>query len=365
MIITTKDGALIALDDAQLAILEQLNATAKQLNQAPNIDFRAMIRAVFRSPKRVKSVYLYGGVGCGKTTLMSYFLEKLHRPKKMVHYQKFMQEMHLKLHNMQRQKFAHQAGKEIIAALAKDIALSTQILCIDELEIKDITDAMLIMHLFGALMDAGVFIFVTTNTAPRDLYKDGIQRESFLPFIDEVYQRFTVLDMHNAPDYRYKLGLQQQERILFPINGQTMGKMANIALSLCPENVWTSSELDLFGRKLVFAKAYHNILYSNFTELFERELGYNDYVKITEHFRVILVLNIRHISEYENDIVTRFINFLDNCYYNRVVLFMQLADAPEKLYVKGSRYSEFRRALSRMREMNSSSYFSASGKVEY
>jgi cell division protein ZapE len=105
--------------------------------------------------------------------------------------------------------------------LANEITFHYQVICIDELEIKDITDAMLIMHLFKELFAKGIFIFITTNTIPKDLYKDGIQRESFLPFIQDIYQEFLLLSITNAKDYRYNILAKQQDRIIFPINKQT------------------------------------------------------------------------------------------------------------------------------------------------
>ena len=338
----------IILDNKQKVILGILQKAVASIEP---LTFTTKIKHLFFKSRSPKSIYLHGGVGRGKTMLMKMFYDAVQAPKEIIHFQNFMQTMHKKLHRLQGK-----SANKVIEELAADISTKSQVVCMDEFEIRDITDAMIIMRLFQYLLKNGVFLFLTTNTLPDNLYKDGIQRESFLPFIDMVKKKFHVLYLDTAIDYRYNAVSAIKNRILYPADSKTKAALKKIKEDLYDEGELSQVSIDLFGRKVSFLKGHRNILVTEFSELFERPMGYADYVNLTEQFKIIIVESVRKIRTDETDIVTRFINFIDNAYFNKVVLFMEIQCLPEEIYSSSKKKDEFSRTISRLAEMNSEEY---------
>ena len=340
----------ITLDSRQQEIVEQCREIALSIKP---ITLISKIKTLFYKRSLLHGIYLYGSVGRGKTILMKMFYEQVLVSKEIIHFQKFMQDLHIKLHKLQA-KSAHR----VIQDLANDIASRSQVVCMDEFEIKDITDAMIIMRLFEQLAKCNVFIFLTTNIIPDNLYLDGLQRESFLPFITALKHNFQVIHLDTDKDYRYTNLSNLKERVLYPSSIHTHTKMQKIKKELCQEKELYEANIEIFGRNITFKFAYQNILFTNFKELFERDLGYTDYVAICEHFKIIILESVRPITEDEVNIITRFINFIDNAYFYKILLFIELEIEPDQIYKKGKRREEFVRTISRLTEMNSDRYLS-------
>jgi len=336
------------LDSRQKELLVMLQQAGDSIEQITSL---TKVKRLFFKSKHPKSIYLHGGVGRGKTMLMKMFYDAVKVPKEIIHFQNFMQITHKKLHLLQGK-----SANKVIQELASDISTKARVVCMDEFEIKDITDAMIIMRLFRYLLKNEVFIFLTTNTIPDNLYKDGMQRESFLPFIDMVKKKFQVLYLDTAIDYRYNAVSVIKNRILYPADRKTKAIIDKIKIDLCDKEELTEVNVNLFGRTLSFPKGHKNTLITNFKELFERSIGYADYVNLTEQFKIIVVESVRRINEDETDIATRFINFIDNAYFNKVVLFMEIECLPEEIYPFSKKRGEFIRTVSRLAEMNSDEY---------
>lgn len=333
---------MVKLDSAQKIIANRLEDIALSLKKSSIFDF-------FKKPDRC-GVYLYGGVGRGKTMLMQGFYHRYNSKKRMVHYQDFMQGVHKEIHKLQEQE----PGK-VIKNLAKEIARNYKILCIDEFEIKDITDAMIIARLFKEIARLKVFVFITSNTKPANLYKDGLQRASFLPFIDFISSNFEILCLETDHDYRLDKLLELNSRIIYPLNQENKLMMKKVISQLTDDRLAPGS-LTVFGRKIIFAKTHGTILVTNFDELFMQELGYADYVSICQEYSIIILENIPVIDSNNSDLITRFINFIDNAYFYKVLLFASLYAKAEELYSEGKRSSEYMRTVSRLHEMNSNDY---------
>jgi len=344
----------LSLDSHQRAFMDLFIKIADSLNK--NLSNTAMsissVLSGFIKTTKNKTpcgIYLYGDVGRGKTMLMSKFYDQILVKKELVHFQHFMHDLHQNLHKFQ---LTNQDTDKIIQKLAKLIADRAKVLCIDEFEIKDIADAMLIMKLFSRLSSNGVFIFLTTNTKPDNLYKDGLQRNSFLPFVETIKKDFTVLDLKGDKDYRLTKALNVKNRIIFPINNETKQIIENFKNQLCEKEQLHPGSFKVFEREVVFAKTHENILFTNFEELFNRDLGYSDYVNLCQRFKIILVENVKQISENETDVIIRIVNFIDNVYFYKVILFASLETEPSLLYPAGKRLQEFQRTISRLYEMN-------------
>lgn len=366
----------ITLDQSQKDILSQLDTLitdfAKNRAKAQYGNFKYItsilhiLQDVFCLRKKRtnshKGVYLYGSVGRGKTMLMKAFYNSISSRKKIVHYQPFMQSMHKEMHKLQSTKYANDMANH----LAQDIAQEANILCIDELEIKDITDAMLMRRLLDALAKYNVFIFVTSNQEPDELYENGIQRESFLPCIDMIKDHYMVLYLDEDRDYRMQQIAKITDKCIYYNNNLDVEKnkrndselyIKNIKAILFKDHVFDKGSVNVFGRDVQFQSMQNDTLLTNFTELFERPLGIVDYVEISKQFKTIVLENVRPIAENEGDIITRFITFIDNAYFHQVQLFMNIKVKPSDIYIQGPRKDTFQRTLSRLHEMNKIGWF--------
>lgn len=307
----------------------------------------------FQDKSTPAGIYLYGGVGRGKSLIMRHFFSKLNLKKKFIHYQQLMHHLHIEMH-----KIENKSTDVVIGMLVSKMLPDINILFIDEFEIKDITDAMLIMRLFDYLIQNNIFIFLTTNIAPDNLYQDGLQRESFLPFIEKIKQNFCVYHIDNHKDYRLEM-IASEERIFYT-QSKKDSNLHEIFTKLTYGSKPTTKILKIFGREVIFQNTYKNILWTNFQELFVQDFGYGDYVNICQHFAIILVDYVENISETEGDKAMRLINFIDNAYLNHVILFMQFQKPIYEIYPKGKFAKEFLRTTSRLNEMNSKQYFDSS-----
>lgn len=346
---------LMSLDEKQKEVMEILYSVAHQLEKR-GVAWK--IKGLLFNHTKQHGIYLYGGVGRGKTMLMKQFFEHISVSGQVIHFQKFIKDIHARIHALK-----DKSTNKVIHHLAQEIAAGSNVLCLDEFEVKDITDAMIVMRLVGFLIKEHVFVFITTNTPPEDLYKDGIQRESFLPFIDLIKRDFLTLKLDSEIDYRFNKIALAEERIFFPISDESKAKINKIKKDLCDLDELHKVEVNLFGRVLEFSAGHKNILFTNFDELFERNLSYADFVAITEKFKIIVVEDIRNIAADETDVAIRFINFIDNAYFNKVFLIMELMSKPEDIYRDGKRINEFARAISRIKEMNSTEYLSGKSEI--
>lgn len=338
----------VILDDRQKVIADQLEVRAIELQEQSLFD---QLKKKFFADNDTTGIYLHGGVGRGKTMLMNAFYELITLPKEIVHYQSFMEEIHKSLHQLQGK-----SDEMVMENLADLIYKRAKILCIDEFEIKDITDAMLIMRIFNFLIEREVFIVLTTNTVPDNLYKDGLQRELFLPFIDMVKKGFEVMLLDNNKDYRFEKICNFEQRIFFPLNADTKKKITEIKSDLAAGSPVIPRTIDIFGRDVKFDKVHKDCLFTSFTELIDHNFGYSDYINICKEFNVIVLEDVPIIGELETDKIIRFINFIDNAYFYKVMLFITLEKSIEEIYIRGHKQVEFQRTISRLTEMNSTDY---------
>ncbi len=350
---------MISLADAYAARIEAGHLTPDPAQEAvlPELErIRAALaepvkRGLFRkAPEPPKGLYIWGGVGRGKSMLMDLFVEAVtnttEAPVRRVHFHAFMQEIHAGMHE------ARQTGtRDALEPVVKSVTESVRLLAFDEMQITDITDAMIVGRLFEALFDAGVVIVTTSNRPPDDLYKDGLNRQLFLPFIDLIKQRMVVWELASPRDYR-------QDRLSgAQVYFTPLGAQARKALN----DVWADLagppgeplHLKVKGRTVTLPEFRNGVARARFYDLCGAALGPGDYLAIADAVRVLILDDIPRLGRTNFNEAKRFVTLIDALYEAKVRLIASAAERPEMLYVEGTGAFEFERTASRLREMQS------------
>ncbi|MCE5973275.1 AFG1 family ATPase [Sinirhodobacter sp. WL0062] len=330
-------------DAAQRAVLPMLEQVREQL-EAPAK--KAGIFGLFaKPPEAVRGLYLWGGVGRGKSMLMDLFCDAVDVPKRRVHFHAFMQEVQAKIDVARRAKV-----EDALMPVAKEIAGSLRLLCFDEMQITDIADAMIVGRLFETLFNLGVTVVTTSNRVPEDLYKNGLNRQLFLPFIGVLRAQLDVHEIESETDYRqHRLAGAQ-------VYFQPLGKVARTQMDALWDELTGHDEatrlvLTVKGRKVVIEHFHNGVGRASFWDLCAAMLGPADYLAIGEAVRVLLIDDIPLLSASNFNEAKRFVILIDALYEAKVRLICSAADVPERLYIEGEGTFEFERTASRLREM--------------
>ena len=308
-----------------------------------------------------RGLYMWGGVGRGKSMLMDLFFETTAiEEKKRVHFHAFMQEVHHRLHSFRE---AVKAGKapetaDPLVALSRVITDQAWLLCFDEFHVTDIADAMILGRLFEALFDAGVVIIATSNRPPGDLYKDGLQREIFLPFIDMLEERLDVKELEAGFDYRLDR-LKTMEVYLTPADAEADAKLDDDFHSLSIGGHPRPVTLKVQGREIVIPQEAEGVAMANFSDLCEKPLGPGDFLEIARCFHTLVLKGIPKLGPEKRNEAKRFVTLIDALYEAKVNLICSAEAPPEGLYTEGDGAFEFERTVSRLMEMQSEDYLAA------
>ena len=333
-------------DAAQLHVVAKLATLSDQLNQSPR-PANILKRLFAHRPKPTwRGLYIYGEVGRGKTFLMDLFLNSvINVPKHRIHFHAFMQDVHAKR--------ATTKSKNVIADIADELSSKAKLLCLDEMQISDIADAMIIGRLFEALDARGVCIVTTSNLPPDSLYKDGLNRQLFIPFIEWMNEHLDVIYLGDGVDYR--LGRMASRKTY--LVGKHASEMNEIWNELTDHSAGESIAIDVLDRKLIVPKSAHSCARFSFAELCENPLGAPDYLALARNFRTIFIDDIPVIKASNRNEAKRFILMIDTFYDSKIKLVISAVAAPEKLYPVGPHKAEFARTVSRLNEMQSASWW--------
>ncbi|MEM9146435.1 MAG: cell division protein ZapE [Pseudomonadota bacterium] len=296
-------------------------------------------------------LYLYGGVGRGKSMLMDLFYDGAPvRPKRRVHFHAFMAEVHVGVHIARETNVP-----DPIRVVAEEVAESATLLCFDEMQVTDITDAMILGRLFEALFERGVIVVSTSNRPPDDLYKDGLNRVVFEPFIEMLKHRLDVLELASPTDYRQGRATAER-RIFHPLGSETQAAMdAAWGQQTAGANPATE-HLTIGTRQIEIPLATERAGRGGFDVFCRRPLGPSDYLAIARRFEVFFLDDVPQLTFAQQNEAKRLVTLIDALYEARATLYLSAAVAPEEIYTSGKGTFEFARTASRLAEMNAADY---------
>lgn len=331
-------------DDAQRAVLPELERLRAALAEPVK-------RAGFfrKGPDAIPGLYMWGGVGRGKSMLMDMLYDLVDAPKQRRHFHAFMQWVHSEMTE------ARKTGvDDALAPVAAKLADQVRFLAFDEMQITDITDAMLVGRLFEALFARGVVVVTTSNRPPDDLYKDGLNRQLFTPFIALLKEKMVVHELTSTTDYRQNR-LAGVKSYFSPCDDHARAAVRKIWQDLSGGK---SEPLTLHvkGREVVLPQFHNGVAVATFYDLCGKPLGAADYLALADAVRVLILRDIPALSRHNFNEAKRFVTLIDALYEAKVQLICTAAAAPEMLYIEGTGTFEFERTASRLREMQSANW---------
>lgn len=300
-----------------------------------------------------KGAYLVGSVGVGKSFLMDLFAASL--PEGLVwreHFHRFMFQVHDRMLAERKANFAKDPGP--LVAVAKQLANEYKVICLDEFFVNNVADAMILQRLFETLFKEGLVLVTTSNVMPIDLYKDGLQRERFVPFIDLLLHEVEVLALQAPRDYRQTV-VHLSELYIAPLGRSSEACLQDSFRVLNAGEDGEEGKVLVRGREVTVPKMGNGVAFFRFDDLCNKPLGAEDYYTLIQHFRAIFLADIPELSDERLSEAKRFITLIDVLYDNRVLLIASAATTPNKLY-HGRQAPEFERTASRLIEMQSPEY---------
>ncbi|MEL7545548.1 MAG: cell division protein ZapE [Pseudomonadota bacterium] len=335
-------------DPAQIEAAAALDDLLQRLAGAPKGGW-------FRKPQPVRGLYMWGGVGRGKSMLMDSFYALSPLPAWRVHFHEFMGRVHDKLTKAR----ARSDVSDPIPPVAKELADGIRVLCFDEFQVTQIADAMILSRLFEHLFELRVTVVATSNRPPDDLYKNGLNRELFTPFIDLLKTKCDVLELAANRDYRLERLSEAPVWHISPAEAALDRAFERLTLGAEPQ----SCELSVQGRTLNVPREAAGVARFTFEELCARPLGARDYLTLAATFHTLILEDIPRLSPENRNEAARFVALIDALYESRVKLVASAATEPEQLYVHGTGSFEFQRTASRLHEMRSTEYMAEEHKI--
>ena len=354
----------LRVDTEQAAAAERLDRLAQELEAVPKKG-SILWRALGRAPEPARGVYMWGGVGRGKSMLMDLLFDCVDiRRKRRVHFHEFMLEVHARL-NVERQKNTADPVVAVAEALVDDIRL----LAFDEMVVNNPADAMILSRLFTEMMGHGLTMVATSNRAPGELYKDGLNRQLFLPFIALIEARMDVLTLNGPVDYRLdRLG--SMETWLVPNGAEATAQLSAAFFRLTDYPVEDRARVPACdlpvqgGREIHVPKCLKGVAVFSFKRLCGEARGAPDYLAIAHRFHTVILVGIPRLGPENRNEAARFVTLIDALYENRVKLLAAADAQPDDLYIAGDGAFEFERTASRLHEMASDEYL-AEGHGEH
>jgi cell division protein ZapE len=339
-----------AADKAQLAAIAALERLRSELTEAAAAPLgKRLLRGLTSNGGAPKGVYLWGGVGRGKTWLMDLFYSSLTiTAKRRTHFYRFMQEVHADLKRLK-------GMQSPLDGVADKLAKKARVICFDELFVSDIADAMILAALFAALAKRDVALVFTSNVKPKDLYKNGLQRDRFVPTITLIEKHCEVVNVDGGVDYRLR---QLTAAPIYLQSGaaDTPRQLGELFDDLSDEDVESDGTISVHNRKIKVVRESENVIWFEFAALCEGPRSPADYVSIASEYQSVIIANVPVFGVDNDNAARRFISVIDEFYDRGVNVIVSAAAAANELY-KGEKLKfEFQRTASRLTEMQSEEY---------
>lgn len=354
----------ISEDPVQREVVRKLDLLNTLLSETRLASKKSSLGWLFANKKNqlwasVQGLYIWGGVGRGKTMLMDLFYEAtVIRRKKRVHFHEFMQDVHERIHqHRQAHKRGEVKGDDPIPPVAAQIADETRLLLFDEFTVTDIADAMILGRLFTRLFELGVIVVATSNVEPVNLYPDGLNRQLFLPFISLLTSKVDVLHLDSPTDYRLEK-LAGAPVYVTPLGAEADEEMDRLWTKLTHGMKPHAEELENKGRRIPVPQAAAGAARFTFDDLCMQPLGASDYLRIAHAYGTVFLDHVPIMSKARRNEAKRFINLIDTLYDNGIKLVLSAESEPQNLYAAegGTEAFEFDRTVSRLIEMRSEEY---------
>lgn len=339
-----QETAVLALEDLYQRLMHQHGKKFSVLQWVKNLG-----RADEDVPK---GIYMYGGVGRGKSMLMDMFFDALPGDikKRRVHFHAFMVDVHDYFHSRRSADDFSEGVDNLLPSLASLLAARSKVLCFDEFHVTDVTDAMILGRLFTALFDRGVIIVATSNWEPDRLYEGGLQRERFLPFIELLKNRTNVVHLDSETDYRRRF-LAEEGCYFYPLNAQASTKANEIFTKLTQGKTPYRQILKVKGRNIVVNRSADGVARFTFAQLCETPHGAEDYMTIAEAFHTVFLESVPKLTYDRRNEAKRLMTLIDALYEAGTKLIVTAAAPAEELYSGHDHEFEFERTISRLHEM--------------
>ncbi len=356
-----EEGSL-SFDENQIQAIKMLDKIGSSLLELEKNN--SSLAGFFRNRKSVpKGLYIYGSVGCGKTLIMDIFYNSIAiKAKRRVHFHEFMDEIHQAIADFRKQNNSKKGARDPIVHIIKPIIKEVRLLCFDEFHVTDITNAMILQRLFEKLFHAGIVVIATSNIEPDNLYKDGLNRQLFLPFISLLKQYVDIYHMHSDKDYRQE-NLRDKKMFFFGQGEKAKRAMDEIFTRLSGGQKGERAIITNLNRKIIIPKQGGGVARFSFADLCEKPLSSRDYLKIARQFSTIIVENIPDFSKTSPSAIKRFILMIDVFYDHSTKLAANFTTPLDKLIVDNDNKFEFKRTISRLKEMNSAKYIGTKREI--
>ena len=324
--------------------------TIQILENFYNENFNFSILNFFKKKNHKKGFYLYGGVGVGKTMILDFFYDLISKKKLRLHFNEFMLNFHNFVHENK-----NKGNENIVNLFVKNLKSKVSIIYFDEFQVTNIVDAMILGQLFNNMFNENIKIIITSNTMISELYKDGLQRDQFKPFIEIMKQKTFEHELVIDDDYR-KSKENQRNRYFFPLNKESNFQMNKFFRIISKDRKKTTQILDIKGREFLIKEFYEGVVRLTFNELCNKNLGAEDYLEIVKVSKFIVIDQIPQFDDINSNQQHRFITLIDIIYDKKIPIAVTAEKNLNELTSSKSLKKPFKRTISRLYELTSSNF---------
>jgi cell division protein ZapE len=343
-----KKSFLNLCENKEYEVNENQISIVEKLSEYYNLNFnQSLIKKIFKDKNKKSGFYLVGDVGVGKTMILNFFFSSLKEKKYRLHFNEFMIKFHEFIFENKKKGKNHGLEKFV-----EKLSDKTQILYFDEFQVTNIVDAMILGKLFKKIFEENIKVIFSSNIKIKDLYKNGLQRDQFMPFIKILEHNCSEIELEIPEDYRTNKNIPL-DRFLSPIDESSNFKFNKFFRKMTKNREKTTKILNIKGRKLIIENFYERVTKFNFDELFNNNLGSEDYIRIAKESDLIFIENLPNFNEDNSNQQQRFITFIDIIYEKKIPLMIKSEVDLNSLCSSKSLTEPFKRTLSRLYEMTS------------